>query len=93
MSKIYIAGPMSGLPGFNRAAFHAAELALINSGHVVLNPARLPHGLTEPQYMQIAIAMLQVCDTILLLDGWQQSQGARAEHALAEKLGLQITYQ
>ncbi|HEO9918795.1 TPA: DUF4406 domain-containing protein [Enterobacter asburiae] len=51
--KIYIAGPMSGLPDFNRAAFNHAHVFLGANGHVVLNPALLPDGLTQAEYMDI----------------------------------------
>lgn len=89
----YIAGPMSGLPDFNRAAFHEAAAKLAERGRTVLNPAALPDGLSERAYMDIGIAMLRSADAIYLLDGWEQSAGARAEAALAEKLGLRICYQ
>lgn len=93
MRKIYIAGPISGMPGNNLKAFCDAELALNEAGYVVLNPARLPIGLEEREYMLICMSMVQVCDSVLMLSGWQRSQGAKAEHALAEKLGLNISYQ
>ena len=51
--KVYIAGPMSGLPNFNRAAFNHAHFHLWSKGHIVLNPARLPDGLTQADYMDI----------------------------------------
>ena len=89
----YIAGPMSGLPDFNRAAFHKAAAELVERGRVVLNPATLTDGLSEHAYMDIGIAMLRSAEAIYLLDGWEQSAGARAEAALAEKLGLRIYYQ
>ncbi len=88
--KIYIAGPMSGLPESNRPAFHAAETHLTELGHVVLNPATLPDGLSQSDYMAICIVMLQRAEGIYMLNGWQQSAGARAEVALAEKLGLAL---
>ena len=81
--KVYIAGPMTGLPQFNRPAFHQAALNLSFEHHVPLNPAILPDGLT----------MLQRADAIYLLTGWQFSAGARAEHALALKLGLEVIEQ
>ncbi|WP_149528154.1 DUF4406 domain-containing protein, partial [Escherichia coli] len=37
--KIYIAGPMTGYPDYNRAAFNAKASALMAEGHIVLNPA------------------------------------------------------
>ncbi|HBC7422538.1 TPA: DUF4406 domain-containing protein [Serratia marcescens] len=91
--KIYIAGPMSGLPGCNRQAFNQAAAVLTVDGHVPLNPAFLPDGLTQADYMAIGMVMLQRAEAIYLLDGWQVSAGARAEFSLAEKLGLKVIYQ
>lgn len=90
---IYIAGPMTGIPDFNRPAFfHAAE-GIAASGHQVLNPATLPDGLTQHQYMDICQAMVRSADAIFLLNGWQASRGALAELHQARKLGLLIIYQ
>lgn len=91
--KTYIAGPMSGLPGFNRPAFFAAAAEIAASGDTPLNPAVLPDGLSEADYMMISLAMLQRADAIYLLDGWRSSAGARAEYALAEKLGIEVLFQ
>lgn len=91
--KIYIAGPMSGLPELNRPAFHKAETELYGGGYTVLNPAKLPDGLTQPEYMDICLAMLRCVDIVYVLAGWETSAGARAELALAEKIGLVVVYQ
>lgn len=91
--KVYIAGPMTGLPHFNRPAFQQAAINLSFEKHVPLNPAILPDGLTEADYMAVGLTMLQRADAIYLLTGWQNSAGARAEHALAMKLGLEVIEQ
>ncbi len=91
--KIMISGAMSSDPIRNRGHFHAAATMLRTVNTAVLNPAALPEGLSEPEYMQICLAFVQVADTIYMLDGWEQSLGARAEHALAQKLDLKIVYQ
>ena len=91
--KVYIAGPMTGLPHFNRPAFQQAAINLSFEKHVPLNPAILPDGLTEADYMAIGLTMLQCAEAIYLLTGWQFSAGARAEHALALKLGLEVIEQ
>jgi hypothetical protein len=93
MPRIYIAGPMTGLPDFNRQAFYSAEAKLLEAGHIVLSPAVLPTGLTQLQYMDICFAMLRAADAIYMLSGWEHSPGARAENALAEKLELDIQFQ
>lgn len=90
MSRIYIAGPMTGYKDFNRPAFNELAASLCAEGHVVLNPATLPSGLTQAQYMDICFAMVRAADAVYMLEGWEHSPGARAENALAEKLGLEI---
>ena len=42
MKRIYLSGPMTGLPGLNFAAFHAMTTNLRAGGHTVTNPADRP---------------------------------------------------
>ncbi|ECT1023755.1 nucleoside 2-deoxyribosyltransferase [Salmonella enterica] len=86
--KVYIAGPMSGLPNFNRDRFNEIAGLVVESGNIPLNTAILPDGLSERDYMAIGIAMLQCADAIYLLEGWEKSAGARAEKTLADKLNI-----
>lgn len=91
--KIYIAGPMTVRPDFNRPAFHSVAHELREQGYTVLNPAILPDGLSQAQYMDICLAMLRCADGIYLLKGWETSEGAQVEAMLAAKLNLDITEQ
>lgn len=86
--KVYIAGPMSGLPEFNRPAFFAAEGYLKARGALVMNPAVLPDGWDHASYMQIAIPMMMTCDAVAFLPGWQSSAGAQHEHTRARAFAL-----
>lgn len=85
---IYIAGPMSGHDNENREAFNKEAARLSQRGHTVLNPAMLPDGLSQAQYMDICLAMLRSAEGVLLLPGWKSSAGATAEYHYAYKLGL-----
>ena len=76
---VYIAGKMTGLPDKGRAAFLQAEQKLKALGHVVLNPAVLPDGLLQHQYMPICLSMLEQADAIYLLENWRDSPGAKLE--------------
>ena len=88
--KIYIAGPMTGLPDCNRPAFFKAEKILKKSGHTVLNPANNPEGLTHDEYMHICRAMIDVSEMVVFLPGWEESKGARIEYSWAIESGKRI---
>jgi Domain of unknown function (DUF4406) len=93
IGRVYIAGPMSGLPEFNFPAFNAEAAALRAQGFAVLNPAE--HGIVEgadwADYLRHDIAGLASCERIHLLPGWSKSKGARLEHSIAVALGMVIT--
>lgn len=56
--KVYIAGKITGDRRY-RAKFREAAKALEEAGHVVLNPATLPDGLDDVDYMRICMAMVE----------------------------------
>ena len=39
--RVYISGPMTGIPDLNRPVFDAAEKRLTEQGHFVINPHRI----------------------------------------------------
>ncbi len=88
--RVYIAGPMSGLEDDNFPSFHAAEKMLRQLGFDVFNPAieDEPKDETLAWYLARDLPELCRCDAIALLPGWRESKGARAEHAVAQALGL-----
>lgn len=88
--RIYIAGPMPGLPDCNRPAFHAEANYQRERGHIPLNPATLPDGLTQAEYMACCLPMVMLADELVMLPGWRESQGAIAEFHLAMKCGKVI---
>lgn len=92
--KVYLAGPMTGVPLFNHPAFHAAAKKLREQGHEVINPAELDEeiGTDEPWdvYLRRDLAMLVTCDAIALLPGWEKFRGARLEKHVACELGLRV---
>jgi hypothetical protein len=90
MTIIYIAGPMSGIKDHNRPLFKKVAAEIAEQGHSVLNPAMLPDGLTQGQYMQICLPMVAVADELVMLPGWERSEGAYIEFLLAKKSGKTI---
>ena len=95
IERAYIAGPMSGLPGFNFEAFDTLADLLRSRRVAVQNPAeygRQHPGQSWQHYMRQALKMLVTCDSIYLLPGWGRSEGANIEHDLAHKLGMMINY-
>jgi len=90
--KIYIAGPMTGYENYNRDAFFVEAERLKIKGHTVLNPAFLPDGLSQAEYMDICFAMVRAADGVMFLSGWEQSEGALAEYAYAKKIGLVLRF-
>lgn len=89
--RVYIAGPMRGLPGLNFPAFHQAAIQLAAEGYEVFNPADLPLSYDERHCFAADMQYISLCaDEIAMLPGWRDSLGATAEWYLARALGLTI---
>lgn len=94
--RIYVSGPMTGMPDHNYPMFNAVSEALRSQGHFVLNPAELdaieddPGSRAWEWYLRRDIlAMLEhETDTVVLLPGWQGSEGAKLEVHLATALKM-----
>lgn len=88
--NVYLAGPITGHESTYRETFRRAAEGLRAKGLTVLNPSELPAGLDYDQYIHIGLAMLDVCDAIYMLAGWQDSSGAKRELAAATDAGKMI---
>lgn len=90
--RIYIAGPMTGLPDLNFPAFHAEAAKLRAAGHEVSNPAEInpDHSASWIECMARDIPELLKCEAIRLLPGWETSDGATVERIYAKRNGMRI---
>lgn len=89
--RVYIAGPMRGLPDENRQAFRDAAMRWREAGYEVISPVELDdqygyHDFSEA--MKRDIPFLFTCQIIALLPGWQYSEGADIETSIAKVCGI-----
>lgn len=88
-----MSGPMTGRKDYNKPTFMSASYDWQEEGFIVLNPATLPEGLEQSEYMDICMAMVRAADVIYILNGYKDSDVALAELAYARKLGIEIIEQ
>lgn len=90
--RVYLSGPMTGIPDFNVAAFREAAAKLREHGHDVLSPPEICEHLSGDWHecMRADIKALCDADAIALLPGWTESKGAHLELHIAHRLGLRI---
>ncbi len=91
--KLYLSGPMRGLPGDNRALFNAAALEIRSKGYDVFNPAEADEKtptLPREERLRRDVAAVTDCEGIAFLPGWQGSAGTRLELTIAKALNLKL---
>tara|TARA_Y100000296_G_C5133042_1_gene236622 strand:+ start:457 stop:780 length:324 start_codon:yes stop_codon:yes gene_type:complete len=94
--KVFISGPITDMPKANKEAFANMEQRLKDLGAEVFNPRRhqVPSGLIEceiwPTMMKLALQDFVFCDSIVMLNGWEDSRGASLEHTIASELCMKI---
>ena len=102
VKRIYITGPMTGIEDLNGPEFDKAEEFIDESSKYTsagFNPYQAGRmlGWDEKTPLKTIAHTLLLdlvnCDAIYMLRGWEQSKGARAEHAVAVWIGLEIMYQ
>ena len=98
--RIYLSGKITGLnkEDYTRQ-FARAESFYKTSGFDVVNPVKIGEEVLKinpkaewQDFMIRDLEALRTCTHIALLEGWEESKGAKVEKAEAEKLGLEIMH-
>jgi len=92
---VYISGPISGRPDFNRPAFARAANRLRLWGHDPVSPFDTsPYHPDKSwlDYMLDDIPAMLKCEAVAVLPGWLRSRGARIEVLLALALGFKVVW-
>ena len=77
--------------------FAMAEKELTEKGYSVVNPARvnaqLPEDTGYEEYMKMSFCMLDMCDAIYMLKGFEKSCGANRELGYSMAKNMIIMYE
>lgn len=94
--KVYISGPITGTTDYMER-FRSIEERMAAAGIVAINPAKvnaqLPGTLSHAEYMKTSIAMLDMCEAVYMMAGWQQSKGCNIEFEYACEHGIAIYFE
>lgn len=85
-TRLYLAGPMTGIPRYNFDEFALAARVLRKAGFAVCSPAELSGGDTSRawhEYMRQDLMAMLGCNGVATLSGWETSRGASLEMQVA----------
>ena len=90
--RIYISGPITNTPDYI-SNFSVAEQKLKSEypNAEIINPTvldKLP--LEYDEYMKLDLMLIDMCDAIYMMNGWEKSKGACIEfgYAVAKELNI-----
>lgn len=105
--KIYVSGPISGIPEANRSEFEsAADLVRMAGADALIPHDVIPgHEGACPQdttrgtsghswacHLRADLLAMLGCDGVVMVPGWEWSHGARLEHTVAAATGIPVHY-
>ena len=94
--KIYISGAISNTDNYMER-FAKAEKGLTENGYSAINPAKvnaqLPEDTSYEEYMKMSFCMLDICDGVYFINGWEDSKGCLMEYGFSIKKGIGILYE
>ena len=94
--KVYISLPITGHDIEEvKARCIFAKAVLERKGHTPVSPLDVSDNpdASYAEHMGRDISALLDCDTVVFLDGWQESKGCALEHAAAKIYNKLITYE
>lgn len=91
MTKVYIAGPITGVEGYEDNFNKAAE-RIRRIGCKPVNPIKdgLVDGWEYKDYIDRGLRLLMESDVVFLLPGWTHSPGAMLEENYARTVGIPV---
>lgn len=92
--KIYISGPVPANGAFIKQTYMLPEAKLRLLGHSPFNPSwmNIDERWNGEERLSIGMAVLDLCEAIFMLEGWEDSKNAQAEYDYAVKNGKKIFY-
>ena len=86
--KIYISGAITNNPNYKEDFERAKDyLRKEYPSAEIINPAlvnsHLPKSTTHEEYMRMSFVMLDMCDSVYFINGWEESKGANQEYGYA----------
>jgi hypothetical protein len=100
MKLVYIAGPFRGASAWDiENNIRRAEVVGFGVAQLGAAPV-IPHTMyrfwdgtqTAQFWLDATMDLLRRCDAIVMCEGWEASEGSRAERQEALRMGLQVFY-
>ena len=76
--------------------YEKAEMWLKLKNEIPINPSNVIRSLpnpTEEMAMKVRFALIEMCDSVLMIEGWKGSKTAKTELIYAKSIGKKINYQ
>lgn len=89
--RLYVIGPVTGRENLNRAAFEEARAKLERAGYTVTIPHDfIPSDASYELAMRMSLGLISTGrGNVAMLDGWDDSPGARLENSVATACGIE----